>query len=279
MRDAQKSSTPVPIGVTGPMPVTAMRRLSGTCCDLGPEDLHGLPDGRDVLELGIGHLDLEALLDGHDRAHQVDRVQPEVVEQVGLRRHGLRLDLQAVDQHLAQRLQNLVVALSTPHVALLPLPRPAPKDVIPPAGFYHRPRYLLRLVHRKASVCPALISLALLHAPYCTPYAIPPSTVTQLPVMYEALAQKRTASATSSGVPVRAIGMRSTSFSRCAAGRLRVMAVSTRPGTTTLAVTPWRATSLATDFVKPTSPAFAAAQFACPALPTEPATEPMLTIL
>src|SRR5437764_1297991 len=108
-RPAQKSSTPVPIGVTGPMPVTAMRRLSGTCGDLGPEDLHGLPDGRDVLELRVGHLDLEALLDGHDRAHQVDRVQPEVVEQVGLRRYRLGLDLQAVHEHFTQGLQNFLV--------------------------------------------------------------------------------------------------------------------------------------------------------------------------
>src|SRR5579872_7051073 len=64
----QNSSTPVPIGVTGPMPVTAMRRLpddsSGTGGNLPPQQVDGLTHGRDVLELGVGDLDLEALLDG-----------------------------------------------------------------------------------------------------------------------------------------------------------------------------------------------------------------------
>src|SRR5256714_1844280 len=176
------------------MPVPAMRRLSGTCGDLGPEDLHCLPDGRDVLQLRIGHLDLEALLDGHDRAHQVDRVQSEVVEQVGLWRYRLGLDLQAVHEHLTQGLQNFLVVLRT-HVVLLSSPAQPPKD----------------------------------------PWS--PSPV----------------------APVRPRGIRSGAFSRWAAGMPGVMAVPTRPGTTTWAVTPGAATSLASDLVKPTSPAFAAA--------------------
>src|SRR5438309_5462453 len=143
--EVQKSSTPVPMGVTGPMPVTATRRWSGTGGDLAPEKVHCLPHGGDVLELGVGHLDLEALLDGHDRAHQVDRVKPEVVEQVGLRRYRLRLDLQAVHQHLTQGLQNLLVAVSTTHFVLLSIPRPAPTRILSPAGFYHRCLHLLRL--------------------------------------------------------------------------------------------------------------------------------------
>src|SRR5947199_5023 len=57
------------------------------------------------------------------------------------------------------------------------------------------------------------------------------------------------------------------------------MSVSTRPGATAFTVTPRAATSRASDFVKPITPAFAAAYATCPALPISATTEVRFTIL
>ena len=97
--------------------------------------------------------------------------------------------------------------------------------------------------------------LTLIHIPS------PPSTSTTSPVTNEASSEqrKRTAPATSSGVPSRASGV----FARIAcctsSGRTSVSAVWMYPGATAFTRTPRGASSRASDFVKPMIPAFDAA--------------------
>ena len=71
-------------------------------------------------------------------------------------------------------------------------------------------------------------------------------------------ARKRTTGAMSSGFPNRARAICDISASRAASGRSEVMSVSIYPGATALTRTPREASSFATDFVSPISPALEA---------------------
>ena len=71
--------------------------------------------------------------------------------------------------------------------------------------------------------------------------------------------RKATAAATSSGVASRPSGTAAASSARRSSGRASVIAVSTGPGATTLAVIERRASSRARARVRPMSPALAAA--------------------
>src|SRR6201999_2878758 len=85
----------------------------------------------------------------------------------------------------------------------------------------------------------------------------PPSTVSVVPVTYEASseARKRMQAATSSGLPIRRAGI---AFAMSPSSTSSVKAVSISPGATALTVTPRRAASAATVLVKPITPAFEA---------------------
>ena len=87
----------------------------------------------------------------------------------------------------------------------------------------------------------------------------PPSTLMTCPVIYELFAKNNAASAISSTWPKRCIGI---CFSACSlyfSDNTSVISVVTNPGAITLHVIPRVATSLATDLVKPTTPALLAA--------------------
>src|SRR5437867_6217843 len=100
-RPFQNSSSPVPMGVTGPIPVMTTRRRrpslrsgrdgpprsggSGIRGNLLAQQVHGVAHRRHLLELVVGDLDPEPLLHGHDGRHEVDGVEAELVVQA--RRH------------------------------------------------------------------------------------------------------------------------------------------------------------------------------------------------
>src|SRR5829696_6188745 len=90
---------------------------------------------------------------------------------------------------------------------------------------------------------------------------IPPLTARTCPVIYDASsdARKQTADAMSPGVPSRLSGIFEAHSSCALPVMARVMSVSIKPGATTLTVMPRDATSMATDFANPISPAFEAA--------------------
>ena len=71
--------------------------------------------------------------------------------------------------------------------------------------------------------------------------------------------RKRTAPATSSGLPSRPSGVFARIACRAASGRTSVSAVPIYPGATALARTPREPSSRASDFVNPMIPAFEAA--------------------
>src|SRR5438552_4896835 len=68
VRLVQKSSTPVPTGVTGPIPVTTTRRRSAMTtsgnAQLGRDQIDGLSDRLDGFHLLLGDLDAPFLLEG-----------------------------------------------------------------------------------------------------------------------------------------------------------------------------------------------------------------------
>src|SRR5262245_36760146 len=94
---AQNSSTPVPTGVTGPMPVTTTRspiRSLGRA-QLLLDERHGLPDRLDALHLLFGDVDAPLLLEGEHRLDEVERIGVEVLGE-----SGIGHDLGLVDSEL-----------------------------------------------------------------------------------------------------------------------------------------------------------------------------------
>ena len=89
---------------------------------------------------------------------------------------------------------------------------------------------------------------------------MPPLTASTCPVMYPAAsdARKHTAAATSSGVPKRPSGIADAQLAWASVLMSRVMSVSMSPGATTFTVIDREATSRASAFEKPMTPAFAA---------------------
>ena len=102
----QKSSTPVPTGVTGPIPVMTTRRRSLTVrAQLIPsfvdDHVDGRADGLDLLHLVLGDLDVPLLLEGEHGLHQVERVGVQVLGEARVR-HDLGLvHGELLGEHLA----------------------------------------------------------------------------------------------------------------------------------------------------------------------------------
>src|ERR687898_1453783 len=92
----QKSSTPVPTGVTGPIPVTTTRSLiaSGRS-ELLLHQRHGLSDGLDPFHLFLGDVDAPLLLEGEHRLDEVERVGVQILGETGVGH-----DLSLVDREL-----------------------------------------------------------------------------------------------------------------------------------------------------------------------------------
>src|SRR5215207_10630700 len=101
----------MPHGATTPRPTTATRRSWG--CISGPSELAGdqvvgLADRLDPLQLLLGDGDVELLLEGHDELDEVEAVGVEVVAEAGLGHdlvlgHGEHLDgalLETTEQFL-----------------------------------------------------------------------------------------------------------------------------------------------------------------------------------
>src|SRR5438093_1454027 len=96
---AQKASTPMPIGVTGPMPVITTLRSVDT--ELGGHELDGLPDGLHAVHLLLGDLDVPLLLEGQDGLHEVERVRVQVLREPRVGGHLALVDGQLLRQDLA----------------------------------------------------------------------------------------------------------------------------------------------------------------------------------
>src|SRR5919199_4952733 len=80
IRPSQNASTPMPIGVTTPTPVTTTSVIDSSSC-LGLDELDGVADRLDVLELLVGDLDVEPVLEGPGELNGVQRVEVEVLLQ------------------------------------------------------------------------------------------------------------------------------------------------------------------------------------------------------
>src|SRR6266540_3166957 len=96
---AQKSSTPMPIGVTGPMPVITTLRSADT--ELGGHELDGLPHGLHSVHLLLGDLDVPLLLEGQDGLDEVERVRVQILGEPGVGGHLALVHGQLLRQDLA----------------------------------------------------------------------------------------------------------------------------------------------------------------------------------
>src|ERR1700682_6330001 len=87
-RAGQNSPAVFPTGVTAPAPVITTRRLSMA---MAPADRRllvlldvadGIPDGRDLLRVLVGDLEVKFLLEGHHQLDGVERVGPQVFDEL-----------------------------------------------------------------------------------------------------------------------------------------------------------------------------------------------------
>src|SRR5699024_7468146 len=130
------------------------------------------------------------------------------------------------------------------------------------SAFFHRkPHYLLSVLYPGYPAYQTQAGRRMQRSARCPYIPMPPSTHRTWPVMYAAPgpARKATASATSSGRPVRPAGTAPRAACLAASGMAAVISVSMKPGATALTVTPRAANSLARLLVRPISPALLAA--------------------
>src|SRR5437762_8477534 len=120
---AQNASTPVPTGVTGPIPVTTTRGrsvASGTWLGRHPElrgdQVDGLPDRLHALHLLLGDLDPHLVLQGQHGLGEVEGVGVQVLGEACLYGHLRLVHGQLFGQHLS----NPVLDLLSIHRVLLP---------------------------------------------------------------------------------------------------------------------------------------------------------------
>src|SRR6266481_5498444 len=116
------------------------------------------------------------------------------------------------------------------------------------------------------------------------PASIPPSTARDAPTMYEALSEPMNtmALAISSGVPMRLVGMcvsRKFALFCCVCAKWLNIRVSVGPGPTMLTRTPVPASSMAADFVIPSTACLLPTYIAAVGPPTLPYEDEMLTML
>ena len=109
------SSTVRPAGQAMPMPVTAILHVPAPAVTLASTRSTASPIGAHVLQVVLGHLDLEAVLEGHHQLGEVEAVGAEVVAE------GRRLgDLDGLDlEQLDGRLGDGGEDLGTVHLVLL----------------------------------------------------------------------------------------------------------------------------------------------------------------
>src|SRR5262245_52389866 len=123
IRPAQNSSAVFPTGVTAPTPVITTRRLSMVMTGRTTRLLvlldvaDGVADGRDLLRVLVGNLEVELLLEGHYQLDRVQRVGAQVLDELRVRVDLVLLDAELLDDDL---LHPLLDRLCHEH---LPLPR------------------------------------------------------------------------------------------------------------------------------------------------------------
>src|SRR5438105_5328380 len=184
---------------------------------------------RDLLGVLVRNFDPELLLEGHHELDGVERVGAQVIDERGIRRHFLFVDPELLHD---DALHLVCYGHSALHMAGS---REPASNSIARSGL-------------AGSEDPAYMYM-------------PPLTARTCPVIYDASseARKHTAAAISSGVPSRFRGILAVQSPRTLSVIARVMSVSISPGATEFTVIVRDATSCATDFTKPMSPAFEAA--------------------
>src|SRR3989442_15956325 len=92
-RARQNSSAVFPIGVTAPAPVMTTRGALSTRSAPAPRLLvlfdvvDGVPDGDDLLGVLVGNLEVELFLEGHHQLDGVQRIGPQILDELGVRGH------------------------------------------------------------------------------------------------------------------------------------------------------------------------------------------------
>src|SRR5215469_14222539 len=92
--EVHSSSAVLPMGVTAPSPVTTTRRLSTLSASLLVLfDVRDRVSHRsDLLGVLVGNLEVALLLERHHQLHRVERVGPEVLDELGVRVDLVLLD-------------------------------------------------------------------------------------------------------------------------------------------------------------------------------------------
>jgi hypothetical protein len=81
---------------------------SGLRSQLGEDEVDRLADGAHVLEVFLGHGDVEALLEAHDQLDEVEAVGVEVFLEAGVLDDRVGLDAQDLDRDLAECSEDFV---------------------------------------------------------------------------------------------------------------------------------------------------------------------------
>src|SRR5262245_14887856 len=113
-RRDQVVDTPLPSGVTMPMPVTTTRRIELTRgLNSGGallQEADGVADRQDRLGCIVGDLDAEFLFEGHHELNRIEAVRAQIVDEARILGHLVLFDAEMLDHDLPDARLDAVVA-------------------------------------------------------------------------------------------------------------------------------------------------------------------------